>query len=55
VTVSIAVVATAATEVTTRPLHLVLADLGQHHAGIVEVRLTYPTISAEAERPLDSR
>jgi hypothetical protein len=39
VTVSIAAVAAAATEMTTRPLHVVLAGLGQPHAGIIRVRL----------------
>jgi len=36
---STAAVAAVATEVTTRPLHLVLVGLGQHHTGIIKVRL----------------
>jgi hypothetical protein len=42
VTVRIAAVAAAAQQVITRPLHIALADLGQHHAGIVDVRRSYP-------------
>jgi hypothetical protein len=39
VAVSIAAVLTAAPEVTTRPLRVVLAGLGRHHAWLIELRL----------------
>jgi hypothetical protein len=39
VAVSIAAVATAAQEETARPLDVVPVGLGQHHAGVIEVRL----------------